>query len=85
MWSRWLTPLFQSDRDNVARLRDATFLPMGRMPGGRTQMLRVLTGTRAGLFGTIGLQEDFVDALMAAAPALTGVDNAGREPTRATI
>ena len=73
MWSRWLTPLFQSDRDNVARLRDVAFLPMGRMPGGRTQMLRVLTGTRAGLFGTIGLEEAFVDAL-AEAPAASGGD-----------
>ena len=63
LWSRWLTPLFQSERDTAARLRDATFLPMGRMPVGRTQMLRVLTGTRSGLFGTIGLEDGFVDAL----------------------
>ncbi|MGY0612578.1 MULTISPECIES: FAD-dependent oxidoreductase [unclassified Luteimonas] len=65
MWSRWLTPLFQSGHDTVARLRDAAFLPMGRMPGGRTQMLRVLTGTRSGLFGTLGLDDAFVAAATA--------------------
>ena len=63
LWSRWLTPLFQSDRDLVARIRDASFLPLGRMPGGRGQMLRVLTGTRRGLFGTLGLEPAFVEAL----------------------
>ena len=63
LWSRWLTPLFQSDRDAVATLRDASFLPMGRLPVGRSQMLRVLTGTRRGLLGTLPLQADFVDAL----------------------
>lgn len=64
-WSRWLTPLFQSDRDLVARLRDAAFLPMGRMPGGRGHMLRVLSGTQHGLFGRLGLQGGFIDALAA--------------------
>ena len=63
LWSRWLTPLFQSDRDAVARLRDAGMLPLGRMPGGRGQMLRVLTGTRRGLFGTLALEPAFVEAL----------------------
>jgi 2-polyprenyl-6-methoxyphenol hydroxylase-like FAD-dependent oxidoreductase len=33
-WSRWLTPLFQSDRDLVARVRDAVFLPLGRNMAG---------------------------------------------------
>ena len=41
-WSRWLTPLFQSERDLVARVRDLGMLPAGRMPGGRGHMLRVL-------------------------------------------
>src|SRR5690606_34396999 len=63
LWSRWLTPLFQSGYDTVARVRDAAFLPLGRMPGGRVQMLRVLTGTRRGLFGTAALDEAFVEAL----------------------
>src|SRR5690606_20196614 len=62
-WSRWLTPLFQSDRDLVARLRDIAFLPLGRLPGGRGHMLRVLSGTQHGLFGRLGLEEGFIDAL----------------------
>ncbi|HZW17638.1 MAG TPA: NAD(P)/FAD-dependent oxidoreductase [Luteimonas sp.] len=62
-WSRWLTPLFQSDRDLVAKLRDLAFLPLGRLPGGRGHMLRVLSGTQRGLFGRLGLRDDFVDAL----------------------
>ena len=62
-WSRWLTPLFQSDRDLVAKLRDIAFLPLGRLPGGRGHMLRVLSGTQHGLFGRLGLEEGFIDAL----------------------
>ena len=68
LWSRWLTPLFQSDRDAVAKMRDVALLPMGRMPGGRGQMLRVLTGTRRGLFGTLALEDGFLDALGQPAP-----------------
>lgn len=63
LWSRWLTPLFQSGHDTAAKLRDAAFLPLGRMPGGRGQMLRVLTGTRRGVFGTLALEAGFMDAL----------------------
>lgn len=62
-WSRWLTPLFQSDRDSIAKLRDVAFLPLGRLPGGRGHMLRVLSGTQHGLFGRLGLQGEFIDAL----------------------
>jgi len=62
-WSRWLTPVFQSERDWVAGLRDLAFLPMGRMPGGRSQMLHVLSGTRHGLFGRLRLPDAFLDAL----------------------
>ncbi|MFC0676760.1 FAD-dependent oxidoreductase [Lysobacter korlensis] len=62
-WSRWLTPLFQSERDGWARLRDLTFYPMSRMPGGRGQMLRVLSGTRRGWMGTMPLPTAFLDAL----------------------
>src|SRR3546814_1059262 len=58
LWSRWLTPVFQSDRDAVAKMRDLAFLPMGRLPGGRWQMLRVLTGTQRGLVGRLGLDEE---------------------------
>ncbi|AKC87095.1 FAD-dependent oxidoreductase [Pseudoxanthomonas suwonensis] len=63
LWSRWLTPLFQSERDTAAKLRDAAFLPLGRLPGGRGQMLRVLTGTRRGVFGALPLDPGFIDAL----------------------
>ncbi|MEO7916025.1 MAG: NAD(P)/FAD-dependent oxidoreductase [Dokdonella sp.] len=59
-WSRWLTPLFQSERDTVARLRDLVFHPMSRLPGGRGQMLRVLSGTRHGWFGSTTLPEGFL-------------------------
>jgi 2-polyprenyl-6-methoxyphenol hydroxylase-like FAD-dependent oxidoreductase len=62
-WSRWLTPLFQSNRDLAARLRDLTFIPAARMPIGRGYMVRVLTGTQKGWVGRIALAEDFLDAL----------------------
>lgn len=62
-WSRWLTPLFQSDRDLVARARDLAFLPLGRLPGGRGYMLRVLSGTQQGAFGRRLLDPAFVAAL----------------------
>jgi 2-polyprenyl-6-methoxyphenol hydroxylase-like FAD-dependent oxidoreductase len=62
-WSRWLTPLFQSDRDRLAKLRDFAFLPLGRMPGGRGHMLRVLSGTQKGYFGALALEPGFIDAL----------------------
>jgi len=68
-WSRWLTPLFQSDRDRVAAVRDRVFHPLSRLPGGRGQSLRVLTGTRNGWFGTWPLPPAFVDALREAAPS----------------
>ncbi|RZA15822.1 MAG: FAD-dependent monooxygenase, partial [Lysobacteraceae bacterium] len=44
-YSRWLTPLFQSDHDLAARLRDAAFLRAGKLPLARGHMLRVLSGT----------------------------------------
>ena len=62
-WSRWLTPLFQSERDTVARLRDIAFLPLGRVPGGRRHMLRVLSGTQHGLLGKLRLEPEFLRAL----------------------
>lgn len=66
-WSRWLTPLFQSERDTAARWRDWLFHPLSRVPGGRGQMLRVLTGTRKGWLGRFPLAGGFVDALAMAA------------------
>lgn len=62
-WSRWLTPLFQSECDIAARLRDLTFIPMARVPISRGQMLRVLTGTQRGWFGRLQLPAEFLDAL----------------------
>lgn len=62
-WSRWLTPLFQSERDGWARLRDRVFHPLSRMPGARGQMLRVLSGTRHGWFGRFALPEAFLGAM----------------------
>ncbi|MFC5435522.1 FAD-dependent oxidoreductase [Rhodanobacter umsongensis] len=46
--SRWLTPLFQSERDVLAWLRDVGFGPLGRMPLARGQMLKILTGSKMG-------------------------------------
>lgn len=65
LWSRWLTPLFQSERDAWARIRDLCFHPMSRMPGARGQMLRVLSGTRRGWFGRFPLPTGFLDAMEA--------------------
>src|SRR5262249_55474370 len=62
-WSRWLTPLFQSDRDAIAHLRDVALLPLGRIPGGRGQMLRVLSGLQRGWFGTVRLPQPFLERL----------------------
>lgn len=65
-WSRWLTPMFQSEHDTIAMMRDAVFHPMSRIPGGRGQMLRVLTGTRRGWLGTFALPDAFVETLAVA-------------------
>lgn len=62
-WSRWLTPLFQSDSTGAAAVRDACLLPMGRLPVGRGQMLRVLTGTQQGWAGRFALPQGFLDSL----------------------
>ena len=64
-----MTPLFQSDRDRLAAVRDRLFHPLSRLPGGRGQMLRVLSGTRHGWFGTFALPHAFLEALEARAMA----------------
>ena len=69
-WSRWLTPLFQSERNVAARVRDLTFLPLGRLPGGRGQMLRVLSGLQRGWFGRLQLPEAFLERLGELQPAM---------------
>lgn len=75
-WSRWLTPLFQSERDLVARARDLLFKPMGRLPGGRGHMLRVLSGTQRGWFGRLPLAPEFIQALDAPADVAASVAEA---------
>lgn len=62
-WSRWLTPLFQSERKLGPALRDALFHLLSRLPGGRGQMLRVLTGTRRGWLGKVVLPPPFLRQL----------------------
>lgn len=64
-WSRWLTPLFQSEHDFAARLRDTLFHPMSCLPVARGQTLRVLSGTRQGWLGRFGLPDGFIKALSA--------------------
>lgn len=83
-WSRWLTPIFQSDRDLVAKARDVGFLPMGKLPPGRGHMLRVLSGTQHGFFGRLRLDPHFIDALAHAAPesARESARNPGAEDAR---
>ena len=83
-WSRWLTPLFQSERDVVARVRDASFLPLGKLPGGSGHMLRILSGTQHGWFGKLVLQPEFLKALSVHAeavhPAMPKPVNPGAQP-----
>lgn len=55
--SRWLTPLFQSEHELVARLRDLAFGPLGRMPGARGEMLKVLSGVKRGWLGRLRLPQ----------------------------
>ncbi len=62
-WSRWLTPIFQSERDLLAALRDLAFHPLGQMWGIRALMLRVLSGTQKGMFGKMELSELFLAEL----------------------
>ena len=71
-WSRWLTPMFQSEHDLVARLRDIALLPAGRLPLGRTHMLRVLSGTQQGLLGSLALDDRFLDAMLETRSAGSG-------------
>jgi hypothetical protein len=48
-WYRWashgLTPLFQSNADLLARLRDLVFTPASRTPGVQGLSRRLLSGT----------------------------------------
>lgn len=51
--SRWLTPMFQSDAVFAAWLRDVFLYPVGRIPGIKTQTLKVLAGVQKGLWGSL--------------------------------
>lgn len=62
-WSRWLTPLFQSDHNGLALMRDVLLGPLGNLPVGRQHLLRVLTGTQRGVWGKLPLADDFVQAM----------------------
>ncbi|MEO8366025.1 MAG: NAD(P)/FAD-dependent oxidoreductase [Pseudoxanthomonas sp.] len=64
-WSRWLTPLFQSDRDVVAKIRDLSMMPLGKLPGGSGHMLRILSGTQQGWLGKLAPEPGFLAALSA--------------------
>jgi FAD-dependent urate hydroxylase len=43
--SHWLTPVFQSEYDNIARMRDLLFDPMSRLPIIKQISLKLLTGS----------------------------------------
>ena len=60
-FSRWLTPLFQSDHDKLSVARDWLFNPLGKMPIGKGNTLRVLTGTQQGWLGRYKLDERFIE------------------------
>lgn len=62
-YSRWLTPLFQSEYDRIAALRDRAFLPLGRLPLARGHTLRVLAGIQQGWWSRYRLEHDFMAAL----------------------
>ena len=47
-FSHWLTPMFQSEYDTLARARDFLFLPMSRLPGAAQIAGGVLAGSFAG-------------------------------------
>lgn len=67
--SRWLTPLFQSERDVAAWLRDLTFGPLSRAPVARMEMLKVLAGVKRGWFGRMELPATRAAPQPAAQPA----------------
>lgn len=49
--SRWLTPIFQSDHEGLAAVRDRVFGPLCRVPPVRRLMLDALCGVKTGLLG----------------------------------
>jgi 2-polyprenyl-6-methoxyphenol hydroxylase-like FAD-dependent oxidoreductase len=49
--SRWLTPVFQSEHDTLAAVRDLVFGPLCRLSPVRRLMLDALCGVKTGLLG----------------------------------
>ncbi|MDC8014920.1 FAD-dependent oxidoreductase [Tahibacter soli] len=70
--SRWMTPLFQSDLDWAAALRDTLFGPLGRAPLMRGEMLKVLAGVKAGLFRRVPVSSTACVAGAAQSPLDSG-------------
>lgn len=62
-WSRWLTPLFQSESKLMAMARDLSLLPSSRLPWVGTHVHRVLAGTQHGVLGSVKLDPGFVRAM----------------------
>jgi 2-polyprenyl-6-methoxyphenol hydroxylase-like FAD-dependent oxidoreductase len=83
-WSRWLTPLFQSDRVMAPRIRDWLFHPLSRLPGGRGQTLRILAGTQHGWFGKLALAPAFLGAIERAQANPPAHEAAPETPGRAS-
>jgi len=67
-FSRWLTPIFQSDYDGLAAIRDLAFGPLCRVAPVRRLMLDALCGVKTGL-------------LTAAVPPRLALPGADAEPT----
>lgn len=72
--SRWLTPLFQSERDWAGRLRDLAFGPLGRAPLLRGEMLKVLAGVKCGLLRSVPVAA--LPETAAALPRLSAANDA---------
>ena len=63
LWSRWLTPLFQSDSRMLALARDLSLVSSSRWPIVGTHVHRVLAGTQQGWLGSVALDPRFVGCL----------------------
>ena len=55
--SRWLTPLFQSDRVWLGRVRDALMGPLGRLPIARAEAAALMAGVSLGPFRRFDLEK----------------------------
>ncbi|MGH7005521.1 MAG: hypothetical protein ACREIP_16390, partial [Alphaproteobacteria bacterium] len=55
--SRWLTPLFQSDRVWLGHMRDALMAPLGRLPIARAEAAALMAGVSLGPFRRLDLEK----------------------------